>query len=275
MHKSRFITLVILAFVLVFVAAPGVGRASGLQQGAITYTVQVGDNLSNIAARYGTSVSAIVQANGLNSTVIHVGQVLTISGGAGAGVAASGSSRSSAGGVHIVRAGESLWSIANTYGVSMASLRARNRLAGDVILPGQSLVIPSSSGGSASTWPSGSSTGCAGSYTVRSGDTLYSIADRCGVSVSSLIRGNGLSGSRIYPGQSLQVAAGSGSASRPSAGQPYTAPPAGQFTGAPPSAPPSLPSSPPSSPASPTPVVVPFPTPVPPFPPLFYPTPGP
>lgn len=43
------------------------------------YTVKKGDTLSHIAARFGTSVSALVSANGIkNANLIHVGQVLTI-----------------------------------------------------------------------------------------------------------------------------------------------------------------------------------------------------
>jgi LysM repeat protein len=45
---------------------------------AQTYVVKQGDTLSLIATRFGTSVEAIVQANGLPSDVINIGQVLII-----------------------------------------------------------------------------------------------------------------------------------------------------------------------------------------------------
>ena len=45
----------------------------------MTYTVKRGDTLSTIAARFGTSVPALVSANGIkNANLIHVGQLLTI-----------------------------------------------------------------------------------------------------------------------------------------------------------------------------------------------------
>jgi LysM repeat protein len=48
------------------------------QQGSTTYTVKAGDSLSVISKRYGTTTKAIMDANNLQSTLIRVGQVLTI-----------------------------------------------------------------------------------------------------------------------------------------------------------------------------------------------------
>ena len=45
---------------------------------SFSYVVQSGDTLNLIATRFGTTVDAIRQANGLSSDVINVGQVLTI-----------------------------------------------------------------------------------------------------------------------------------------------------------------------------------------------------
>ncbi len=51
--------------------------------GGFYYTVRPGDNLTRIANRYGTTVGAIMSANGLHSSVIYVGQVLYIPAGHG------------------------------------------------------------------------------------------------------------------------------------------------------------------------------------------------
>lgn len=281
MRKSRVITLFILAFVLVVVVAPGDAVASTAHQDAITYVVQSGDSLSRIAGRYGSSVSAIVQANRLSSTVIYPGQALVIPTAAGAaGGSPAAAPRGVVTGSHIVRAGESLWSIASRYGVSLASLRALNSLAGDVILPGQTLSIPSGSGAAAGIGassggtprpPSGAS-GCPASYEVRAGDTLSVIAARCGVSVARLMRANGLAGSTIYRGQWLQIPSGSAAGSS----FPASPSPSGSAPGWP--SPATGNAAPPSSNAGQQPdlpVVPPFPTPVPPFPPLSYPPPAP
>jgi LysM repeat protein len=67
-----------------------------------------------------------------------------------------------------------------------------------------------------------SSAGCANPYTVRSGDTLAKISRRCGVSVSSLKRLNGLSGNTILVGQALVIRASRAKA--PASGRPIATP---------------------------------------------------
>lgn len=282
MRKSRVTVAFIIAFVLAVFVLPYNGIASSLNQESVSYVVRRGDNLSSIANRYGSSVSAIVQANGLASTVIWPGQTLVIpsSGQDSApsrsrSPAASPGSGAVAGGSYVVHSGDTLGSIASRYGVSVSALRSVNGLSGDVILTGQMLSIPSSSGSgagssSSAVSPSRASSGgstCGGSYTVKPGDTLYSIAGRCGVSVKRLREANGISGSAIYRGQALTIP--SGSSSTP--GSPATQ------SAAPPSyVPPSAASGavPVQAPASQSNTVLPSPTPVPPFPSLFYPTPG-
>ncbi|MEZ4769050.1 MAG: LysM peptidoglycan-binding domain-containing protein [Caldilineales bacterium] len=284
MCKSRVTVFIVIAFVLAAFALPDSGIAASLKQGSVTYVVQRGDNLSSIASRYGSSVSAIVQANGLTTTVIRPGQslIVPIVSGTGSGApetrVTSGSPATSAssGGSHVVRRGESLWSIASRYGVSISALRSLNGLSGDVILPGQTLSIPASSGRESTIQPGSipppqvapSASGCSGSYTVKPGDTLYGIAARCGVSVRRLQEANGITGSSIYRGLTLVIPTGSSSVSGNPASPPRAIPSQVPSYSAPASAPQQGPASQPT-------VVIPFPTPVPPFPPLSYPTPGP
>ncbi|AJC96994.1 LysM peptidoglycan-binding domain-containing protein [Staphylococcus hyicus] len=112
-----------------------------------------------------------------------------------------------------VEAGDSLWSIANQFNISIAQLKSYNGLTSNLIFPDQILKV---SGGRTSSNPSrvtntgGSSSGS--TYTVRSGDTLSSIAARYGTSYTNIMRLNGLSSTLIYPGQTLKV---SGRASAP------------------------------------------------------------
>jgi len=103
---------------------------------------------------------------------------------------------------YTVKTGDSLYLIAQRFGVTVAALRAANGLSHDWIYPGERLTIPSSGGTPA---PSGST------YTVRSGDSLFLIANRFGVTVSALRSANGLSYDWIYPGEVLRIPAGGSS----------------------------------------------------------------
>lgn len=95
--------------------------------------------------------------------------------------------------IHVVQRGESLYSIAVEYGVSVSRLLNDNQLEDpNRLVTGQTIVIrnPQSS------------------YVVQPGDTLFSIAARQGIGVRQLLRNNpNLHGdSAIYPGQELVIA---------------------------------------------------------------------
>ena len=169
------------------------------------HVVQRGETLSSIAARYGTSVQAFVQANGLsNANFVWVGQRLVVPGG-GSAPAASG------GGVHVVQRGETLYSIARRYGTSAAALAAANGLSNaNLIYVGQRLRV---SGGAAPAagGTSGSAPATGAVHVVQRGETLASIARRYGTTVSALVSANGLSNANfIYVGQRLRIAGGGG-----------------------------------------------------------------
>jgi membrane-bound lytic murein transglycosylase D len=113
---------------------------------------------------------------------------------------------------HKVRSGETLGGIATKYRVKLSSIYRWNGLSSkSIIRPGQKIVIyrngagPSSSSaskGTAQTTTSGGYT----YYTVKKGDTLSGIAYKCGVSLNTILKLNGLSKtSKIYPGKKLKV----------------------------------------------------------------------
>ncbi|MDM4763073.1 LysM peptidoglycan-binding domain-containing protein [Galbitalea sp. SE-J8] len=108
-----------------------------------------------------------------------------------------------------VRAGDTVSSVAATYGLSTASVLTLNGLGWkSLIYPGQTLKLSRAQ-------PTAPTTDAVAArrYTIRSGDTVTALAVRFGVSIAALLRANGLgTASLIYPGQSLDVPAASASA---------------------------------------------------------------
>lgn len=168
----------------------------------LIHTVRPGDSLSTIAARYGSSASAISQANGLRSTLIHPGQTLLVPR-YGSAPPRPAINRAVDDGGYVVQPNDTLWDISRSFSVTVDSLCAVNGISRrQPIHPGQRLEIPTGRIASASVEPS-----AAAVYRVRRGDTLYDIARRFNVSVRALQRANGLNGSRIYPGDVLHIPA--------------------------------------------------------------------
>ena len=164
--------------------------------GATTYTVQRNDNLTEIAARFGTTVAELVRLNNIaDPNLIYPGQVLIIR-------ESGGSTPPSGATTYTVQRGDNLTEIAARFGTTVAELVRLNNIADpNLIYPGQVLVIRESGG---STPPSGTTT-----YTVQRGDTLSEIAERFGTTVSALVMANNIADrDRIYPGQVLVIPAG-------------------------------------------------------------------
>ena len=102
----------------------------GPSTGTVTYTVQAGDSLWLIAQRYGTTVDAIKQANGLTSNVLQIGQVLQIPVSQAPYVE------------YTVRAGDTLWELSRRYGTTVEAIMQANGLTSSFLQIGQVLRIP-------------------------------------------------------------------------------------------------------------------------------------
>lgn len=160
------------------------------------YTVVKGDTLYGIAKKYGTSVEEIKRINNLNSTSLVIGQVLRIP---EMYTKPEDMVIPSYVNYKVVK-GDTLYSIAKKFGVSVDSIINDNSLKNNTLSIGQNLKIRSSSAEE-----------CFGeeyvtdkSYVVVKGDSLYSISKKLGVSVDYLKNKNNLSSNLLSVGQILK-----------------------------------------------------------------------
>lgn len=160
------------------------------------YRVRAGDSLWTIARRFGTTTTALQRANGLTSTRLRIGQVLVLPG-AGGGTAVAAATSTASATEYRVRGGDTLWSIARRFGTSVGTIQQANGLRGSSLRVGQTLTIPAGGGDAAAA--------AVAQYRVRRGDSLWVIAQRHGTSPRQIQRANGLSSSRIKPGQVLTI----------------------------------------------------------------------
>ncbi|APG70748.1 hydrolase [Lactobacillus delbrueckii subsp. delbrueckii] len=107
---------------------------------------------------------------------------------------------------------DTLWGLSKKYGVSVSDLKKANGISGHLIYVGQKLQIPTKSTKATKTAKTSTSTSTVDTtsttHTVVKGDTLWSLAKKYGVSVSTLMKANNLSSSTILIGQSLNLRAG-------------------------------------------------------------------
>ncbi|WP_010630708.1 LysM peptidoglycan-binding domain-containing protein [Sporolactobacillus vineae] len=195
--------------------------ASVAAPAASAYTVKSGDSLWAIATAHGTSVKAIKQANGLRSNLIYPGQQLKLSGSASSGATAEktssapapssgqGTTGRAANSAYTVKSGDSLWAIAAAHSTSVKAIKQANGLRSDLIYPGQQLKLTGSAPATSSAQKAAARTASVsgGSYQVKSGDNLWTIATLNGITVNKLMRLNHLSSTLIYPGQHLVLPA--------------------------------------------------------------------
>ncbi|MGD7009536.1 LysM peptidoglycan-binding domain-containing protein [Metabacillus sp. 84] len=186
---------------------------------AVKHTVKSGDSLSKIANIYKVSINDIKQWNKLKSNTIYIGTSLYVKN-PGSGSSKTGTSTtkpatatkpaSSTTVKHTVKSGDSLSKIAGIYKVSVNEIKQWNSLKSNIIYIGDSLVVKKPSSGSNSN--SGTTTPkpapASYKYTVKSGDSLYVIGKRYGVSSNQIMEENKLKTTTIYVGQTLTIPSG-------------------------------------------------------------------
>lgn len=153
------------------------------------YIVQSGDSLWSVSKKYGISVDKLKDINNLTSNLLNVGQKLLIK---------DTSSSVDVGVYYTVEIGDTLYGIANKYGLSVDELKSMNNLKNNNISVGQKLLV----GGTGEIV--GDSVDY-DTYVVKSGDNLYAIARKYGTTVDKLKDINSLSSNLLSIGQKLLV----------------------------------------------------------------------
>jgi len=178
---------------------------------AQTYTVGRGDSVASVAKRFNTTVNVVREMNDLPSGPLTVGSDLHVPSASVslpakvllAAARVDGHDRSARRPhVHVVRRGDTMWSIARRTGMDVNKLAMMNGMQpGDPLRAGQRLRLSNTDGGGRTAVGPRKVT-----YTVRAGDTLTQIAKLFQVSVKEIMSWNGIGArSSIAPGQKLTI----------------------------------------------------------------------
>ena len=148
-----------------------------------TYIVKKGDTLYSIAQKYGITVDELKKQNQLTTNQLTIGQVLVIP------------NISSVN--YVVKKGDTLYKIASQNNTTVGILKSLNHLTSDTLTIGQQLQLPSSEIINIPTTLK--------NYTVSKGDTLYSIAKEFNTTVDKIKAQNNLTSNNLAVGQVLKI----------------------------------------------------------------------
>ena len=153
----------------------------------VVYTVKRGDTLYGIANAYNITPSLLITYNNLNNTTLQIGQNLKIP------IENTEKEEQSTEFIeYTVKKGDSLYSIARTYGISVNDIMSFNNLKTNLLSIGQMIKIPVSSETTIE-------------YTVKKGDSLYSIARTYNTTVDNIKQKNNLTSNTLQIGQILKI----------------------------------------------------------------------
>ena len=156
--------------------------------GSNTYVVNKGDTLWSIARKNNISVDELKKLNNLTSNSLSLNQVLKLP-----------TSNNDLSTTYTVKSGDTLYKIANQFGLSVNELKSINNLSTNNLSIGQVLKVKKDTSNDNTTNDKSST------YKVKSGDTLYSISRKLNVSVDEIKRANNLTNNLLTVGQILQI----------------------------------------------------------------------
>ena len=156
------------------------------------YVVKKGDTLYGISNQFGVSVTELADINNVDAYSLKEGQSLIIP-------SQSGSNPDNMF-LYTVKKGDTLYGIARIYNVSVDSIKKLNYFTDNYLVIGQVIRIPEMY-----TKPEEMSVPTYVNYTVKKGDTLYSIAKQYGVLADTIIQDNALKNANLSIGQNLKI----------------------------------------------------------------------
>ncbi len=148
------------------------------------YIVQKGDSLWNIANKFNTTVENIKSANNIKSNLLNVGQKLIIPTNPKPPIENTTT--------YTISKGDNLYSIAQKYGVTVDDIIKLNNLNSSNLKIGEKILIPSTESKK-------------NIYTIKQGDSLYSIAKQNGVTVDEIKKANNLTTNTLKVGNKLLI----------------------------------------------------------------------
>ena len=147
-----------------------------------TYIVKRGDTLFSIATRFNTTVDDLKKINNLTSNTLQIGQILKLK------------EENTQPNIYTVQKGDSLYSIARRYNTTVNRLKEINNLTSNLLQVGEQLLIEDNTQNQEQ--PSNT-------YTIKKGDSLYSIAKLYNTDVNTLKEINNLQNDILTIGQVL------------------------------------------------------------------------
>lgn len=184
---------------------PSLDTTPILPEDYIVYTVKKGDTLYSIAQAYNIPVNEIITFNQLPSTTLSINQQLLIPLSTDNDTTPPTTDTPLDTNIYTVEKGDSLWKIANKFGVTVDSIIKANNLTSNTIQIGDQLYIPTTIDQVPEEDDNQEATVI--KYTVKSGDSLYSIAKKYGISANELKSYNNLNSNLLSIGQTLLIPA--------------------------------------------------------------------
>ncbi len=177
------------------ICIPGAPMPGECPAGTQPYIIRAGDTYFSLAQRFNTTVAAIIAANpGVDPNRLMIGQRICIPGAPMPGECPAGTQP------YIIRAGDTYFSLAQRFNTTVAAIIAANPgVDPNRLMIGQQICMPGT------PMPGGCPSGTS-EYTIRAGDTFFSIARRFNISVDALMRANpGVDPDRLQIGQVICV----------------------------------------------------------------------